>query len=230
VGDIRLLGDHSLGPVCPRRRHFGGTRLVCESEATYESADPRCGSDAHDLHRDVLHHGRPLGGLNSRAFLAKTRLGARCKQLCKHTHHHGATRSDTDGRPDAPQSRSWSHTARRSGTGRNGRKWIKCQTPGSGTLTCAFRDSPTTGSDPSDSAESVRLREARGQTPSRTCNGSGSRLRSAHATEAVHSISMRSPGTASPVTPTIVCAGCAAPPVTSSIAAVMTSYSVGRSV
>ena len=48
--------------------------------------------------------------------------------------------------------------------------------------------------------------------------------------EAVHSISIKHPGTASPVTPTIVCAGWAAPLVTSSIAAVIVSYSVGCSV
>ena len=49
-------------------------------------------------------------------------------------------------------------------------------------------------------------------------------------TTAVHSISMRQPGTARPVMPTIVCAGWSAPPVTSSIALVITSYSVGWSV
>lgn len=46
-------------------------------------------------------------------------------------------------------------------------------------------------------------------------------------TDAVHSISISSPSSASPVTPRIVCAGCPAPPVTSSIAAVIVSYSVG---
>src|SRR5215218_2571664 len=44
---------------------------------------------------------------------------------------------------------------------------------------------------------------------------------------AVHSISIRQPGTARPVIPTIVWAGCSAPPVTSSIARVIVSYSVG---
>ena len=48
--------------------------------------------------------------------------------------------------------------------------------------------------------------------------------------DAVHSISMSSPSTASPVTPTIVCAGWPAPPVTSSTARVIVSYSVGCSV
>jgi hypothetical protein len=46
----------------------------------------------------------------------------------------------------------------------------------------------------------------------------------------VHSISISRPGTASPVTPTIVWAGCPAPPVTSSIALVIVSYSVGMDV
>ena len=49
----------------------------------------------------------------------------------------------------------------------------------------------------------------------------------AQETTAVHSISIRQPGTASPVIPTIVCAGCSAPPVTSSIARVIVSYSAG---
>jgi hypothetical protein len=48
-----------------------------------------------------------------------------------------------------------------------------------------------------------------------------------HPSTAVHSISIRSPGRARPVTPTIVCAGCSAPPVTRSMAAVIASYSVG---
>ncbi len=43
----------------------------------------------------------------------------------------------------------------------------------------------------------------------------------------MHSISISIPGTARPVTPTMVCAGWSAPPVTSSIARVIVSYSVG---
>src|SRR5215211_77856 len=50
---------------------------------------------------------------------------------------------------------------------------------------------------------------------------------SEESTTAVHSISIRQPGTARPVIPTIVWAGCSAPPVTSSIARVIVSYSVG---
>ena len=46
-------------------------------------------------------------------------------------------------------------------------------------------------------------------------------------TDAVASISMRRPGSASPVTPAMVCAGCPAPPVTSSMPLVIASYSVG---
>src|SRR5476649_1449149 len=45
--------------------------------------------------------------------------------------------------------------------------------------------------------------------------------------DAVASISTSSPGSARPVTPKIVCAGCPARPVTSSIPLVMVSYSVG---
>ena len=46
-------------------------------------------------------------------------------------------------------------------------------------------------------------------------------------TDAVASISMSSPGRASPVTPAMVWAGCCAPPVTSSMPLVIVSYSVG---
>src|ERR671911_235819 len=52
-------------------------------------------------------------------------------------------------------------------------------------------------------------------------------VRPAQERTAVHSISIRQPGTASPVMPTIVWAGCSAPAVTSSIARVIVSYSVG---
>jgi hypothetical protein len=45
--------------------------------------------------------------------------------------------------------------------------------------------------------------------------------------DTVHSISMSRPGTASPVTPRIVCAGWPAPPVTSSMPLVIVSYSPG---
>ena len=48
-----------------------------------------------------------------------------------------------------------------------------------------------------------------------------------YGSDTVASISISKPGTASPVIPTIVCAGCSVEPCTSSIAAVMTSYSVG---
>ena len=60
-------------------------------------------------------------------------------------------------------------------------------------------------------------------TSKNASRSSGMCRRPAQPVTAVHSISIMHPGTARPVMPTIVCAGWSAPPVTSSIAEVITS-------